>query len=228
MSVTALYYLTDPGEAMGCSTNSFVVHWFIQSVSQPFPPTALQRRHAQMVRDSSSSYKIDYVIVIKNFLNPEGHQNLINGSKVTAILLKRWILHIGGASAVEGLRSTRLPRLVCIVLYSIILYCIVLYCTVLCCSVGLFQLCSGSLPFELDGVNIADGCRVAQGLDLGWSLKLLYIFRVSFALFVRLLIPPFCISLSVAGDARWTIGEGCIINLHIHLNVQWPFYTQNL
>ena len=60
----------------------------------------------------SSSYKIDYVIVIKNFLNPEGHQNPFNGSKVTAILLNGQILPIGGASAVEGLRSTGLPRLV--------------------------------------------------------------------------------------------------------------------
>ena len=53
-----------------------------------------------------------YVIVIKTFLNPKGHQNLINGSKVTAILLKGWISPVGGASAVEGLRSTGLPRLV--------------------------------------------------------------------------------------------------------------------
>ena len=81
-------------------------------MSQPFPPIALRRRHAQRVRDSSSSYKIDYVIVIKTFLNPEGHQNRISGSKVTAILLKGWILPIGGASAVEGLRSTGLSRLV--------------------------------------------------------------------------------------------------------------------
>ena len=29
--------------------------------------------------------KIDYVIVIKNFLNPKGHQNPISGSKLTAI-----------------------------------------------------------------------------------------------------------------------------------------------
>ena len=50
--------------------------------------------------------------MIKNFLNPEGHQNQINGSKVTAILLKGWILPIGGASTVEGLRSTGLPCLV--------------------------------------------------------------------------------------------------------------------
>ena len=57
-------------------------------MSHPFPPRALRRRHAQTVRDSSSSYKIDYVIVIKNFLNPEGHQNRIIGSKVKAILLK--------------------------------------------------------------------------------------------------------------------------------------------
>ena len=64
------------------------------------------RRHAQTFRDSSSSYKINYVIVVKTFLNP------INGSKVTAILLQGRILPIGGASAVEGLRSTGLPRLV--------------------------------------------------------------------------------------------------------------------
>ena len=49
------------------------------------------------LRDSTFSYEIDYVIVIKNFLNPEGHQNPISGSKVTAILLKGWILPIGGA-----------------------------------------------------------------------------------------------------------------------------------
>jgi hypothetical protein len=35
--------------------------------------------------------------MIKNFLNPKGHQTPFSGSKVTAILLKRWILPIGGA-----------------------------------------------------------------------------------------------------------------------------------
>ena len=40
------------------------------------------------------------------------HKSYVNGSKVTAILLKGWISPIGGASAVEGLRSTGLPRLV--------------------------------------------------------------------------------------------------------------------
>ena len=37
-------------------------------------------------------------------LNPERHQNHITGSKVTAILLNVWILPIGGASSVKGLR----------------------------------------------------------------------------------------------------------------------------
>ena len=69
-------------------------------MSQPFLPTALRRRHAQTVRDRCSSYKKDYAIVIKNFLN----QNPITGSKVTAILLKGWIWPNGGASAGEGLR----------------------------------------------------------------------------------------------------------------------------
>ena len=98
-----IVYLADPGKARGCSTNSLVNNSLIHSVREPFPPTALQRRHGQTFRDSTSSYKIDYVIVIKNFLNPEGHQNPISGSKVMAILLKGCILPIGGASAGEGL-----------------------------------------------------------------------------------------------------------------------------
>ena len=50
--------------------------------------------------------------MIKNFLNTKDHQNPIIVSKVMAILLKGWILALGGASAVEGLRSTGLPGLV--------------------------------------------------------------------------------------------------------------------
>ena len=53
-------------------------------MSEPFPPTALRRRDAQTIRDSTSSYKIDYVIMIKNFLNPRGHQNPFSGTKVKA------------------------------------------------------------------------------------------------------------------------------------------------
>ena len=79
-------------------------------MSQPFPPTLYGA--ATPKRLELALQVINYVIGIKTFLNPEGHQNRITGSKVTAILLKGWILPIGGASAVEGLQSTGLPRLV--------------------------------------------------------------------------------------------------------------------
>ena len=92
-----LWYLADPGEASQGLLYKQPHDSFINQVSHPFPPTALWRCHAQTVRDSTSSYKIDYVTVIKNFLNPEGHQNPTSGSKVTAILLKGWILPIGRA-----------------------------------------------------------------------------------------------------------------------------------
>ena len=63
---------------------------------------SLRRRHAQMVGGGAFRHKID----------SKGHANCITGSEVKAILLNGWILPIGGASAVEGLQSTGLPRLV--------------------------------------------------------------------------------------------------------------------
>ena len=99
-------FISRPGQSQGLLYKQpchSLINSFIHSLSHPFPPTALPRRHAQMGRDRASSYKIDYVIVITTFLNPKGHQNPINGSKVTAILLKGWISPIGGASALEGL-----------------------------------------------------------------------------------------------------------------------------
>ena len=53
-------------KARGCSTNSFV----IKSASVRFPPTTLQCRHAQTVREISSRYKRDY-IVLKSFIKPK-------------------------------------------------------------------------------------------------------------------------------------------------------------
>ena len=85
---------------------------YSQWISQPFPPTALRRRHAQIVRDSTSSYKIDNVIVIKNFLNPKGHQNTIGGCKGTAILLKGWIWSIGGVASGRDCACSLHSRLV--------------------------------------------------------------------------------------------------------------------
>ena len=45
-------------------------------------------------------------------LNLEGLPTRITASKVTTILLNMWILPIGDASVVEGLRITGLPHLV--------------------------------------------------------------------------------------------------------------------
>ena len=85
--VKACSMISRPGNARGCSTNTSVIN----RVTDPLVPTPVWRHHAKMVRVSSSSYKIDYVIVIKSFLNSKGHHNPITGSKVTAILLKGWI-----------------------------------------------------------------------------------------------------------------------------------------
>ena len=57
-----------------------------------------------MVEDGALSHKIDYVTILTEILNLEGQPNRITGSKVTTILLSGWILPIGGASAVKGLR----------------------------------------------------------------------------------------------------------------------------
>ena len=70
----------------------------------------LRRHHALRAGDGAFSQKIDYVTLLWDFLNIEGHPHRITGSRVMAILLNGCILAIGGASAVEGLRSTGLVR----------------------------------------------------------------------------------------------------------------------
>ena len=57
-----------------------------------------------MVEDGAISHRIDYVTIFKEILNLERHPNRITGSKVTMILLNGWILPIGGALSVKGLR----------------------------------------------------------------------------------------------------------------------------
>ena len=72
--------------------------YFIDSFSQwAFPCTALRRRHARTKQHFQLKNRL--LMVIKNFLSPEGHQTPISGSKVTAILLQGWILPTGRASS---------------------------------------------------------------------------------------------------------------------------------
>ena len=64
-----------------------------------------------MVEDGAFSHKIDYITISFEILNLEGHPNLISGSRGIVILPNCLILPIGAALAVDGLRSTGLPRL---------------------------------------------------------------------------------------------------------------------
>ena len=52
-----------------------------------------------MVKDGAFSYKIGSVTLFQEILNPEGHQNRITGSKVTATFLNGGILPVGGIAA---------------------------------------------------------------------------------------------------------------------------------
>ena len=65
-----------------------------------------------MVGNGTFSQKNYQIKIFLEILNPEGHQNRITGSRVTAILLNGWMLPIGGASVVGGLQSTGPPCLV--------------------------------------------------------------------------------------------------------------------
>ena len=67
--------------------------------------------HLWDIEDGAISHKIDYVTILYKILNCQVHLNRITGSRVPVILLNGWILPIGGASAVEGLRSMGLPCL---------------------------------------------------------------------------------------------------------------------
>ena len=84
---TYYLFLADPGEARGSSTNSLVIHLYIQSVSL-FLPQLYGAATPERFEIALPVKKIDHVIVIRNSLNPDGHENPISGSKVKAILPK--------------------------------------------------------------------------------------------------------------------------------------------
>ena len=48
-----------------------------------------------MVEYGAFSHKVNYVTIISEILNLEGHPNRITGSRITAILLNGWNLAIG-------------------------------------------------------------------------------------------------------------------------------------
>ena len=64
-----------------------------------------------MMEDGAFSHKIGYVTIFKEILK------CLNSSKVTAILLNGWILPVGGASEVKGLRL-QTAQLACLFIYT--------------------------------------------------------------------------------------------------------------
>ena len=62
------YMIRRPGRSQGL-LYKHIRHSLINSLTHPLVPTALRRHHGQTAGHSSSSYEIDYIIVIKNFLN---------------------------------------------------------------------------------------------------------------------------------------------------------------
>ena len=51
----------------------------------PLVKISLRRRHAQMVLNGASRYKTNYIDILPEILNLEGHQNCCIILKVTAI-----------------------------------------------------------------------------------------------------------------------------------------------
>ena len=80
---------------MDCFINSFVINSIIQQSSQSFTAPLREKERFEY---GASSHQIDYVILKKTFIHPEGHHNWIIGSKVMIIVLKWWILSIGGVA----------------------------------------------------------------------------------------------------------------------------------
>ena len=72
----------------------------------------LRQGHALIGEDGTFSHKIDFLKFFLEILKHKWRPNCITGSRVAAVLLNGGIWPIGDASAVNGLQSTGLLRLV--------------------------------------------------------------------------------------------------------------------
>ena len=107
---------SDPGKARGCSTNTSVTDSVM--VCENIFTAPPRPNDCRWCFQSSNRLCYNFLEII----NPEGHQNRIGGSKVTTILRKGWILHIGGVASGRvcacSLRSRLVHRLCCAVFPS--------------------------------------------------------------------------------------------------------------
>ena len=85
------------------------IGFFFKTVSVQSPAVCAVRSFMYTLENSKKSGKFSqrYTFQFKNgvchsdidFINPKGHKNCITGSKVTAILMKGWILPFGGVAS---------------------------------------------------------------------------------------------------------------------------------
>ena len=81
-----------------------MINSLIHQLIIPLVEISLQRRQAQMVKNCASSHKTNYIDIVTEILNPEGHQNCCIDSHFTAILLN-WVNVVFLWSCIEkGLR----------------------------------------------------------------------------------------------------------------------------
>ena len=102
--ILGLFIISRPGQNRGCSTNTFFNNALTDSVIVcEIIPTALPRLNGW--RWCFQSWNRLCYFFFFSIINLKGHPNCDTDSRVTAILLNRYILPIGGASAVDGLQS---------------------------------------------------------------------------------------------------------------------------
>ena len=54
-------YLADSGKARGCSTNTFIIKRFADSLDAHLVKISLRRRHAQTAKNCASSHTTNYI-----------------------------------------------------------------------------------------------------------------------------------------------------------------------
>ena len=112
-SLTLLHLIISHDEKdHGCvqmSISKNTVHWVFFQNGVGAKPSGMCGSFMYTLENSEKSGKFSqrYTFQFKNgvchsdtdFINPKGHKNCITGSKVTAILMKGWILPFGGVAS---------------------------------------------------------------------------------------------------------------------------------
>ena len=72
--------------------------WFIDWLSNPLAKIYLRRRYTQTVKNGASRHKINYIDILSEILNLEGHLFAVLVQKLRQFLLNGWTLPTGGVA----------------------------------------------------------------------------------------------------------------------------------